>query len=274
MDFETYSRESARTASGGFHQEVITPFLLKEVLSNILRTGSILDQCKKGLFYGRPIKTEDLWGNKGEGNPDPIDPLLIDKDLLHAAMGVATEAVEILEALLKAMEGHPIDRVNLIEEMGDVEWYMAMLYRALETTPEAVREINIAKLRARFPEKFTEEEAIDRNTDRERSVLESAQCKEVRLLHIRGQKSFHDEVRISGNRRALLILSEAIRLAAWNDAEVTTGHFYPSDGEGYEVVVEPVTEEDFQKRSVHYCDHRDNERLSFFEREQDESSGH
>lgn len=172
MDFETYSKESERTAEGKFHQEIVSSFLLKEVLSNALRTVNIVDQVKKSLFYGRPIQSESL---NSKCSPVPIDPSLVDKNLLHAAMGVLTESAEILEALQDAMEGKPLDRVNLIEELGDIEWYMAMFYRALKTTPDHVRETNIVKLRSRYPEKFTEDRAITREPERERSVLERSQ---------------------------------------------------------------------------------------------------
>lgn len=38
--------------------------------------------------------------------------------------------------------------------------------------PEAAMDININKLKARYPEKFTEEKAINRNLDAERAILE------------------------------------------------------------------------------------------------------
>lgn len=169
MDFETYSRESARTASGQFHEEIVNPFLLGTVLDNAIRTGSCLDQCKKGLFYGKPLNSDELKNSSSMALPDTS---LVDRNLLHAAMGVLTEAVELLDAIQSAMKGSSLDRVNLIEEMGDIEWYMAMAYRSIGTTPELVREINIAKLKARFPLKFTETEANQRDLQKERTVLE------------------------------------------------------------------------------------------------------
>jgi hypothetical protein len=49
---------------------------------------------------------------------------------------------------------------------------MAMLYRRLGVTPEQVKTINMAKLRKRFPEKFTTEHALERDLDAERAILE------------------------------------------------------------------------------------------------------
>jgi len=175
MNFETYEKESSRTASGEFHREVVSDFLLKNTLADVIRIGSILDQVKKGLFYGKPLCGDEI---KTESFPTPIDPSRIDTDLLHAAFGVLTESVEILEALQDAMEGGQLDRVNLMEELGDIEWYLAMAYRSIGTTPGNVREMNIAKLKARYPDKFTEEHAINRDLIQERCVLESSGGKE------------------------------------------------------------------------------------------------
>jgi hypothetical protein len=67
----------------------------------------------------------------------------------------------------------PFDAVNLIEECGDVQWYEAMLCRALGTDFDTVQRTNIAKLKARFPDKFTEESANNRDLEIERSILEN-----------------------------------------------------------------------------------------------------
>jgi hypothetical protein len=47
--------------------------------------------------------------------------------LLHGAIGLVTEASELLQAL--AVDADKIDRPNLIEELGDIEWYLALVYR-------------------------------------------------------------------------------------------------------------------------------------------------
>jgi NTP pyrophosphatase (non-canonical NTP hydrolase) len=82
-----------------------------------------------------------------------------DQRLLHAAMGMCTETGELMDALKKHMfYGKPLDGVNLSEELGDLFWYIAIACDALGTTFEEVWEMNIAKLRKRYPGKFTEHE--------------------------------------------------------------------------------------------------------------------
>lgn len=53
-----------------------------------------------------------------------IDSLTPDKaDLLHAAIGISGEAGEILEAAVSVHPSRP-NRTNMIEELGDIEFYL------------------------------------------------------------------------------------------------------------------------------------------------------
>jgi NTP pyrophosphatase (non-canonical NTP hydrolase) len=101
------------------------------------------------------------------------DPNLV--RVLHVAMGLSTESGELLDALKKHIfYGAPLDKVNLEEEMGDLFWYLAILADFLgfrSFTRPQLR--NIAKLKKRYPNKFTEQEAQVRDLEAEREVLES-----------------------------------------------------------------------------------------------------
>lgn len=95
------------------------------------------------------------------------------KRLLHAGIGLATEAGEFLDALKKHIfYGKELDRVNLKEEMGDLFWYMAIACDELGVEFEPLMERNIEKLKARYGEKFTENKAENRDLDGERLILE------------------------------------------------------------------------------------------------------
>lgn len=94
--------------------------------------------------------------------------------LLHAAIGLATEAGEIQDQIKKAVfYGKTMDKVNLSEEMGDIFWYMAIMADTLGVSFEEIQEKNIAKLKARYGSKFTESAALNRDLDIERKVLEA-----------------------------------------------------------------------------------------------------
>lgn len=95
------------------------------------------------------------------------------QDLLHASMGLSTEAAEFTDALKKHIfYGKELDEVNLKEEIGDILWYAAIALKALGTDFESVMQTNIDKLSVRYPEKFTEESAINRDLNKERATLE------------------------------------------------------------------------------------------------------
>ena len=93
--------------------------------------------------------------------------------LLHAAMGFQTEAAEFTDMLKKHIfYGKKLDEVNLKEELFDMTWYMAIALDELGYTFEEGFQTNIDKLKARYPEKFTEDNANNRDLDTEREILE------------------------------------------------------------------------------------------------------
>lgn len=95
-------------------------------------------------------------------------------DQLHMAMGISTEASEILDVFKKKLAyGKEIDVVNVREEIGDIMWYIANLSTLLEIDLEEALQINVDKLKARYPDKFDEEKALNRDLETERSVLEN-----------------------------------------------------------------------------------------------------
>ena len=93
--------------------------------------------------------------------------------LLHAGIGLATEAGEFLDAMKKhVFYGKELDTVNLGEEMGDLFWCCAIVADELGLDFAKVMDTNIAKLKARYGDKFTEQAASERDLDTEREILE------------------------------------------------------------------------------------------------------
>jgi len=50
-------------------------------------------------------------------------------NLLHGAIGIMTEVVELVEAI--NIKGEIKDRTNFLEELADIDWYAAIFYREL-----------------------------------------------------------------------------------------------------------------------------------------------
>lgn len=93
--------------------------------------------------------------------------------LLHAAMGLSTESGEFMDGLKKALfYGRLVDEVNLREEIGDLLWYIAIACDALDTTVEMEMARVIQKLMTRYPEKYEDFLATNRDLVAERAVLE------------------------------------------------------------------------------------------------------
>lgn len=93
--------------------------------------------------------------------------------LMHAMIGMATESGEIQDQLKKHIfYGKPLDRTNLVEELGDLMWYIGVMSSELGVDLEEIMEKNIAKLKKRYGEKFTEAAALTRDLDAERKILE------------------------------------------------------------------------------------------------------
>lgn len=92
---------------------------------------------------------------------------------LHMAIGISTEAGELLDAYKKAFAyGKKLDVVNIGEELGDLFWYIANLMTMLGIDFESTLQINVDKLKARYPDKFDAHKAQNRNLDHEREILE------------------------------------------------------------------------------------------------------
>lgn len=91
----------------------------------------------------------------------------------HAILGIGSEAGELLDQMKKVkIYGKKLDGINLIEEAGDLMWYLALLADDQGVTFEEIWEKNVEKLRARYPEKYSHDKAFNRDLDVERKILE------------------------------------------------------------------------------------------------------
>lgn len=172
---------------------------LLNVLNATIAAGNLLDVIKKDTFYGLPkdptklgqrqdrlidnarrLRTAAPLAASGalpadRAGPSTVRTLTkIDPRVAHAVIGLATEAVELLEALRDAIVNDTeIDGVNILEELGDLNWYHAIAVDALGGDWEKIQVTNIAKLRERNKgKKFNAEATINRDVDRERTLLE------------------------------------------------------------------------------------------------------
>tara|TARA_B100002019_G_scaffold207402_1_gene180145 strand:+ start:514 stop:921 length:408 start_codon:yes stop_codon:yes gene_type:complete len=75
--------------------------------------------------------------------------------LLTAAVGMSAEAGEFTEVIKKMIfQGKPVNEENLFHlkrELGDVMWYVAQACMGLDISLDEVIEMNVDKLKARYP---------------------------------------------------------------------------------------------------------------------------
>ena len=75
--------------------------------------------------------------------------------LLTAAVGMSAESGEFTEIVKKMIfQGKPVNEDNLFHlkrELGDIMWYVAQACMALDTDFNEIIEMNVDKLKSRYP---------------------------------------------------------------------------------------------------------------------------
>lgn len=179
MNMLKYQTEDApRTLSPSFHAEHAYPEYLLGIYTTSLVINAMADAYKKAIYYNKyPEEGLPLLGHVRASDEIRKASSIVDMqkgnvDLLHAALGMLTESIEFFEEVLKSFTiDDEMDEAHAREELGDLLWYQAIALNELKSTFEAEAERNIAKLKARYPEKFTEEAAVNRDTDAEQLAM-------------------------------------------------------------------------------------------------------
>lgn len=92
--------------------------------------------------------------------------------LIHAAMGLASESGEVLDAVKAHLfYGKPIDKVNLVEEAGDICWFLSLLLQQFDLTIEQAVAGTKAKLQQRYGSEFNQDGALNRDKGKEMQAL-------------------------------------------------------------------------------------------------------
>lgn len=190
MDFNTdYIPQALRTESA-IAPLTINKDILDGVVAITIAAGNLADMIKKNVAYGKVINQETWSDNLNDvvkhatdvarvgdvADATPTAPQSINTRIFHGVFGIFTEATELMEAFQKVSAGGgEFDYVNLQEEIGDISWYEAILLDEMKASFNGINERVLAKLRARYPAKFTSENAINRDLTTERAILEGKQ---------------------------------------------------------------------------------------------------
>ncbi len=132
-----------------------------------LDTASLLDAICNGCFGAAINDCErcdrtDLSGNEYQrlamrtANPDC-------RNLSNVGLGITGESGEVADMIKKHLHhGHELDKEHLKKELGDVLWYVALGCTVAGFSMTEVMQLNIDKLKARYPEGFSEERSKHR----------------------------------------------------------------------------------------------------------------
>lgn len=72
----------------------------------------------------------------------------------------------IIDILKKHLyQGHAFDSEHMAKELGDVAWYLAISADAIGYDLETIFQMNIDKLRARYPDGFNAEHSLHRRAN-------------------------------------------------------------------------------------------------------------
>lgn len=85
--------------------------------------------------------------------------------LRHAVYGLTSEAGEVAGIMQKVYQGHEFDTEHMKKELGDCLWMVAEACFALGFTMDDVMQLNIDKLKARYPQGFDPDKSLHRKPD-------------------------------------------------------------------------------------------------------------
>lgn len=99
----------------------------------------------------------------------------------HAMMGLADEAGELTKMMLRSdFYRQPVNVTDYKDELGDILWYLCLAIddlaedenKSITTIAEEILDINEAKLRIRYPENYSNEQARTRDTETEKEAVD------------------------------------------------------------------------------------------------------
>ena len=93
-----------------------------------------------------------------------LNPALSPKDvLINGVMGLCGESGEAIDLVKKHLaQGHELNKEQLAKELGDIAWYLAETATAIGYPLEEILQMNIDKLKKRYPDGFAVERSVNR----------------------------------------------------------------------------------------------------------------
>jgi NTP pyrophosphatase (non-canonical NTP hydrolase) len=203
-----YMAECDKTCSIVWKPEYVDATMFNRLLESVINTAEQMNLIKKLFFRGKtptdvglnkPFEEDGLSRLK-EANEAEIS-------IIHGIVGIITEAGELAEVLQAFLKTSEFDKVNLIEECGDVAWYQTRVLRGIGASVEMMERANIEKLHGRHGNAFDVFRDANRDLAQERTKLE------------RSAQPLFDEPKLG--------LATNTEIKAEIDARESLGHTHP-----------------------------------------------
>jgi hypothetical protein len=158
--------------SSDYFVEKVGRIILLDALTDAMQAIERLDRIKSALFYGKDDPSLTIVsGGTTLFNHETLNP-----DLVHGVLGLVTESSELLHRLIimGVRDPEPEDKINIIEELGDLEWFMSLTRKSLGLERDLILLANDLKLTTRYGPAFKQQAAVERNLSAEQEALRDA----------------------------------------------------------------------------------------------------
>jgi len=163
---DAYAQMVRTLTSPRCHLSRVDLDMLERAFRDFTTATTGLDTLKRVLFYGIETPPATFPATAFE---------TVHSDTLHGIIGIATEAGELAERLMSMAAAPDRDhKTNLVEELGDLFFYITLLMSANGLTFYEVLDANTRKLTERYAGKFTHMRALNRNLGAEVGAMQRA----------------------------------------------------------------------------------------------------
>ena len=91
------------------------------------------------------------------------DKFLARELLLNSVLGLCGESGEVADLVKKyRFQGHDLDLDHVAKELGDIAWYLAVGAYSIGYNLEKILQMNVDKLKARYPDGFSTDRSLHR----------------------------------------------------------------------------------------------------------------
>ncbi|MDD2287227.1 MAG: nucleoside triphosphate pyrophosphohydrolase family protein [Bacteroidales bacterium] len=137
-------------------EELIDGLMYCEHLKQLIRDGQGLqDSITANQYQKAALRTANT-----EAMKDPYEKIT------NGILGLTGESGEVADHIKKfKYQGHELDRDYLAKELGDICWYIALLADGIGFDLGTIMQMNVDKLKKRYPEGFDTERSLHREEE-------------------------------------------------------------------------------------------------------------